>query len=248
MFQEDTFSCAARAENDGRPSFWNMQRHITKHLLATKGLAYTQETDDRLGRSGGGVGLAVFRRHGSNRMIIAMPESSHTQITHDGSLFRVEVVSWTDEQGRKVTREVVRHPGAVMIVPILDDGRIVMIQNERIAVGEVLWELPAGKLEPGEDPKHAASRELEEETGYRASTMDRIGEFYTSPGFADELMHVYLARDLVAHSPRLEPGEQITVELVEADQARKMIREGVIRDGKTIAGLLMHMTSDEVIH
>ncbi len=181
-------------------------------------------------------------------MIIAMSVSLHTQITHDGSLFKVEVISWTDQQGRRLTREIVRHPGAVMVVPLLDNGRFVMIRNERIAVDEVLWELPAGKLEPGEDPAHAAARELEEETGYRAATMERLGEFYTSPGFADELMHVYVARDLVSHTQRLEPGERITVELVETLQAKKMIREGVIRDGKTIAGLLMHLSSQEEIH
>ncbi len=192
--------------------------------------------------------MAVFRRHGFNRMIIAMPDNFHTQITHDGSLFRVEVVSWTDEQGRGHSREIVRHPGAVMVIPLLDGGRLVMIQNGRIAVDEVLWELPAGKLEPGEDPQHAASRELEEETGYRASRMERMGEFYTSPGFADELMHVYVARDLVARTQRLEPGERITVEIVEIAQAKKMIREGVIRDGKTIAGLLMHLSSHEDIN
>ncbi len=181
-------------------------------------------------------------------MIIAMSDNSHTQITHDGSLFKVEVVSWTDQQGRRHSREIVRHPGAVMVIPLLDGGRLVMIQNGRIAVDEMLWELPAGKLEPGEDPQHAASRELEEETGYRASTMERMGEFYTTPGFADELMHVYVARGLVARAQRLEPGERITVEIVEIAQAKKMIREGVIRDGKTIAGLLMHISASEVIH
>ena len=169
-----------------------------------------------------------------------MPGVVQTTRTHDGNLFKVDVMSWTDERGRAVTREVVRHPGAVTVIPVLAADRVVMIRNHRIAVGERLWELPAGKLEPDETPEAAALRELAEETGYLGGRVTRLGEFYTSPGFADELMRVYLAEDLTCSVPALEPGEAITVEILELAEVMNMIRKGVIRDGKTIAGLLMY--------
>jgi ADP-ribose pyrophosphatase len=175
-------------------------------------------------------------------MIIAMSPAIQSKRTHDGRLFKVDVLSWTDEQGVEVIREVVRHPGAVTVVPILDDGGIVMIHNHRIAVNETLWELPAGKLEPGEAPETAAGRELSEETGYVCKQVIPLGSFYTSPGFADELMHAFIARGLTQTVQRLEPGENITVQVRELPEVLEMIHRGEIRDGKTIAGLLMYWT------
>ncbi len=159
--------------------------------------------------------------------------------THSGRLFAVELLTWTDASGRTVEREVVRHPGAVLVVPELADGRLILIRNARMAVDDRLWELPAGVLEPGEDPADAARRELLEETGYRAGQLERLGEFYTSPGFCDELMRVYAARDLELIGQRLEAGEDIAVEIVELGKVLSMIDTGVIRDGKTLAGLLL---------
>ncbi len=106
-----------------------------------------------------------------------------------------------------------------------------------------LLELPAGTLERDEDPQHTAGRELEEETGYRAGRIHRLGEFYTSPGFADELMRVFVAEELAPGGQRLEPGEQIEVETVPCREALEMIDDGRIRDGKTIAALLMWQRS-----
>ncbi len=166
-----------------------------------------------------------------------MSVSPQDQLVYAGSLFNVTVRRCVDEAGRAFRREIVRHPGAVMIVPLLDDERVVMIRNYREAVEADLWELPAGKLEPGEPPEAAAARELLEETGYRAGRLDKLTEFYTSPGFADELMHAFVATDLTPDQQRLEPGERITVEIMHVSQALNMIREGEIRDGKTIAGL-----------
>jgi ADP-ribose pyrophosphatase len=172
-------------------------------------------------------------------MILSMQHSTDIETTHQGKLFRVEVLRQRTEAGRVITREIVRHPGAVLIVPVLNSETLLLIRNERIAVGEQLLELPAGKLEPGEDPQQAAARELEEETGYRAAQMTKLGEFYTSPGFADELMRVYLAEDLEHVGQRLEPGEEISVEPVSRNAAIEMAAHGRLRDGKTIAGLLM---------
>lgn len=171
-------------------------------------------------------------------MIVSMPIEHDVSTTHRGPVFAVEVIEYTDERGRRVRRDVVRHPGAVTILPLTDDGRVVLIRNRRIAVEEELLELPAGKLEPDEDPRLAAARELEEETGHRAGSIELLTRFYTSPGFADEHMDGYLATGLEKTTQRLEPGEEIEVLLTPVDEALEMIRDGRIKDGKTIATLL----------
>jgi ADP-ribose pyrophosphatase len=117
---------------------------------------------------------------------------------------------------------------------VLDDGRLVMIRNWRITVERWLDEFCAGKLEPGEDPAHAAARELEEECGFRAGAIVPVGQFLTSPGFADERMHVFEARGLVPVPRRLEEGEEIEVVLRTPGELSAMIRDGRIEDGKTI--------------
>ena len=178
--------------------------------------------------------------HSPGRMMIAMPSTLQSERVYHGRLFQVDVLSWLDEAGRRVMREVVRHPGAVVVVGLLEGDRVIMIRNHRVAVEERLWELPAGKLELGEAPEAAAARELAEETGYRAARLMPLGSFYTSPGFADELMHAFTAEAVEAGPPRLEPGEDIEVATVKLAEAVEMIRRGEIRDGKTIAALLMH--------
>lgn len=166
---------------------------------------------------------------------------AHAQMhtVYDGRLFKVQVLTWTDEHGRQVQREIVRHPGALVVIPVLDARTVIMIRNHRVAVDETLWEFPAGKLETGEEPLKAAGRELEEETGYRAATVRKLGAFYTSPGFASEQMHVFLAEDLTFIGQRLEPGEDIKCAKVAVDEAFAMIRDGRLRDAKSIAGFLM---------
>ena len=115
-------------------------------------------------------------------MIMRMQDVITVHRPYRGRLFAVEVVS----RGM-VSREVVRHPGAVLKVPCLDGDRLALVRNYRVAVNKRLWELPAGTLKPGERPQIAAGRELEEETGYRAAVITHLGDFYTSPGFGDEL-------------------------------------------------------------
>lgn len=153
-------------------------------------------------------------------------------------VFRVERVRFMDGAGREIAREVVRHPGAVTVVPVLGDGRLVTIRNWRIAVGDWLEEFCAGKLEPGEDPSSAAARELEEETGFRAAEVRAVGTFFTSPGFADERMHVFEARGLSPVPRRLEVGEEIEVAVRTVAEVESMIRDGRIRDGKTIGAFM----------
>jgi ADP-ribose pyrophosphatase len=136
--------------------------------------------------------------------------------------------------------EVIVHPGAVVVLPLLDHGAsLVLTRNYRYTIEQELWELPAGTLDkPGEDPVQAAHRELEEETGYRAGRLDPLVEFYPSPGISTELIRAYVAADLKKARQRLEPTERITVEIVGFNEAMGMIRKGHIVDAKTIITLL----------
>ena len=146
----------------------------------------------------------------------------------------------TAEDGRCQSRNVIRHPGAVVILPVAADGRICLIRNFRVSVGQRLVELPAGTLERGEEPVHAAHRELAEETGYRARTMDFLAAFYSSPGLLDERMHLFLASDLDAGPMALEGDEDIQPLLVTWPDAFAMIADGRIQDAKTLVGLLYY--------
>lgn len=151
---------------------------------------------------------------------------------------RVDRVRMAD--GRETTREVVFHPGAVAIVPLLPDGRVIMIRQYRHATGEVLLEIPAGTRDiPGEAPRDTAARELIEETGYRAGTLTHLSDFYTAPGFCNELMSLYLATDLAPGDQNLMDDEAISVEAFTLDEAQALIAGGSIRDAKTIVGLLL---------
>lgn len=156
--------------------------------------------------------------------------------------FRVVRLTTAGRDGQEQSREIVRHPGAVVILPLADDGRVGLIRNRRAAVGGELIELPAGTLEPDENPEKAAHRELAEETGFRAGSMELLTSFYSSPGILDEQMHLYLATGLEAGPPSPEPDEQIQLLLTPWDEAVQMARDGRIRDAKTLAGLLYYHT------
>lgn len=152
-------------------------------------------------------------------------------------LFTVEHKVFETPERRRVERDVVVHPGAVVILPILDRERIIMIRNYRYAIGRELWELPAGTIEAGEEPLETARRELVEETGYRAGRMTPLAPFYTSPGILTERMHTFVANELTAVGQRLEGGERIVVEIVTMEDARRRLLDGDFCDGKTIAVL-----------
>jgi ADP-ribose pyrophosphatase len=152
--------------------------------------------------------------------------------------FRVVRDSFVTSSGQTKSREIVRHPGAVVIVPRLDDGRVCLIKNFRLAVRQTLIELPAGTLDPGEGPQATAERELIEETGYRAASMQHLHSFYLSPGILDERMHLFLATGLVLGDSAREVGEEITNLVVPWAEAIALIYRGEIQDAKTIASLL----------
>ena len=152
--------------------------------------------------------------------------------------FNVVRDSYQTSGGQTKSREIVRHPGAVVIVPRLADGSVCLIRNFRISVKQTLVELPAGTLDPGESPQTTAERELIEETGYRAGSMKPLHAFYLSPGILDERMHLFLATDLQSGEAHREVGEEITNLVVHWEEAIAMIFRGEIQDAKTIAGLL----------
>jgi ADP-ribose pyrophosphatase len=154
---------------------------------------------------------------------------------------RIAVAADMDNRpdGSVVRRDVVLHPGAVVILPLVADDAVCLLRNRRVAVGETLWELPAGTLEPGESPDEAAVRELAEETGYSAARWRKLAEFYPSPGVLSERMHLYVARDLTPGPPRPEVDEDLTAHVVPRDQAVAWSTDGTIRDAKTIVGLLL---------
>jgi ADP-ribose pyrophosphatase len=154
--------------------------------------------------------------------------------------FRVETVERTMANGATVQREVVRHPGAVTILPLVDADHVCLIRNYRMAVARTLIELPAGTLEPGEDPLDTARRELIEETGYRAARLDLLHTFFLSPGILDEHMYLYLASDLTAGDAQREACEEIENLVVPWQQAIAWVMQRKIEDAKTMVALLYY--------
>jgi ADP-ribose pyrophosphatase len=161
------------------------------------------------------------------------------QVVFTGRKIQVALDTITGSDGRPVHRDVVLHPGAVAILPLLDPGRVCLVRNHRFIPGEDLLEIPAGTLEPGEPPDQAAPRELAEETGYRAGRWRKLTEFYPSPGVRSERTHLYLAQDLTPGPMQLEEGEVLHPEIVPWDDALRWALDGTIRDAKTLVALLL---------
>jgi ADP-ribose pyrophosphatase len=166
-------------------------------------------------------------------------------VVYQGPLFRVLHDKLIEPGGRKSERDVIRHNGSVVILAI-DSSKnkknpwIVVERQYRHAAQQFLWELPAGKLEPGEDALAGAQRELAEETGYSAKKWKLLVEYYASPGFLGESMKVFVAEGLVAGDAHPEDDEQIEFRLVKLSEALKMIEKGAILDGKTLTGVLLY--------
>lgn len=169
------------------------------------------------------------------RAMAHVDPSAPRDIVLSGPIFDVERLMVPTRGGAMALRHIVRHPGAVCVAGVLGDGRLVSIRNFRVAVGEWLEEFCAGKLERGEDPEQAARREFLEETGYRAGRIERLGTFFTSPGFADEVMHAFVASDLTHVGQSLQDDERIEVMLSGPSEFAARIRSGAVRDGKTIS-------------
>ena len=161
---------------------------------------------------------------------------------YSGRVFDLIVDQVEYPSGNRSVREIAHHPGGAVAVPIMDDGSVLLIRQLRYPLGRHIYELPAGKLSPGEDPMLAARRELEEETGWVAGELELLSSVYTTPGFCDEILHIFLATKL-QESPaghRREEGEfTMTLHRVMMSDAIAMVESGEIQDAKTIIGLLM---------
>jgi len=155
----------------------------------------------------------------------------------EGKLLKVFKGKKVLPNGKTAYLEEIEHPGASLIVPFVGKN-LLFLKQYRGVIDEYIWELPAGKLEPGESPYKCAKRELEEETGYRARTMKKIGMIYTTPGFCDEKIHIYKAVcDTDRKDLRLNEDEMIKVRALSVGQVRKLFKAGKITDSKSIAGL-----------
>jgi len=161
-----------------------------------------------------------------------------SQIVHEGPVFGVRRDRVIEPHGVEVIREVVTHPGSVVVLPVFPDGRILLIRQYRHVAGDYLWELVAGRKDEGETFVEGAQRELEEETGYQAKKFTQILEIFPSPGFVAEKMAIFVAEGLTKGKARPEEDEKITQRILSLSDAEKWIRSGKIRDGKSVAGIL----------
>jgi ADP-ribose pyrophosphatase len=163
-------------------------------------------------------------------------------ILYTGKVFDMIVDQVEYPSGKKGVREIAHHPGGAVVVPLFDSGDVLMVRQLRYPLGKHILELPAGKLDKGEDPRHAAHRELEEETGWIAGSLEKLTSIYTTPGFCDEELHIFLARGLEA-SPdghKREEGEQtMTLHTLPLSDAVKLVFSGELKDSKTIVGILL---------
>jgi ADP-ribose pyrophosphatase len=167
-----------------------------------------------------------------------------TERRYTGRIIHLDVDTVRFPDGSIGQLEMIRHPGASAVVPFLDDPlepdpRILLIRQFRHAADGYIWEIPAGRLDPGESPEHCAERELEEETGLSATRLVRLSTIFTTPGFTDERIHLFAASGLTQGQPRREVDEFLEVHELRWSRIREMVSSGEIVDGKTIAGLAL---------
>jgi len=169
------------------------------------------------------------------------PETISSETIYHGRVFDITLDA-IREDGHEYTREIVRHKGSAVIAPLFADGTVALVRQYRHAAGEYLLELPAGTLNAAEDPFVGAARELEEEIGVTAERIEKLCEFYVSPGFLTEKMHLYVATGLTPTAQNLDDDEFLEIERHSLDALTQMIRSGLILDAKTIIGITLLTT------
>ncbi len=171
-------------------------------------------------------------------------ETISSEEIFNGKVIRLRVDDIKQADGRRSKREIIEHLGGVTIIPVTGQDEVIMVEQFRKPVEDTLLELPAGKLEEGEDPLDCAARELIEETGFQANSIDYLFSFYTSPGFSNEMLHLYRAHDLKEVGNNPDPGELLRVVKVNKEDIIDYIASGKIKDAKTIIGLFTLLRGD----
>jgi ADP-ribose diphosphatase len=165
-----------------------------------------------------------------------------SKMIYEGPIFGVRRDEVLEPTGVRTRREVITHPGSVVVLPVLADNRLLLIQQYRYATKTFLWELVAGRMDPGESVKRAAARELREETGYRAKKLSVFLDVFPTPGFLEERMYILLAEGLTAGPAQPEEDEKIISRAFTIDELKQMMKTGKLRDAKSIAGILYYST------
>lgn len=170
-----------------------------------------------------------------------------SEVLYQGRVFKLVKENVTLDNGLTINLDIIRHPGAAAIVPLLNNRTVILIKQYRHAIGDFIWEIPAGTLSQKETPIQCAKRELIEETGFAAEVWKRLGTITPVPGYSDERIHIFLATDLTIAQQELDADEILNVHKVKLDDAMEMIYKGTIQDGKTISGLCMvtHWLNDK---
>ncbi len=168
-----------------------------------------------------------------------------TQTLFSGKVINLELSKVELPNGNEANREVVRHPGGAAVL-LVNGGKILLERQFRFPYNKVIWEIPAGKLNKGEDPEHAAKRELEEETGYRAEKLERLVEVYPSPGYTDEIIYVFSADAAKLEKQHLDDDEFVNAEFVDLKKCIEMIESGEICDAKTIAAVMKYIYDKKI--
>src|SRR5215831_2950829 len=169
------------------------------------------------------------------------PQVLSSQVVYEGKVFGIRRDEVIEPTGVRTTREMITHPGSVVVLPVLPAGRVLLIQQYRYAAQQFLWELVAGRMDGNETPEEGAARELQEETGYTAKKLKVFLEFFPTPGFLEEKMYLLLAEGLTPGKAEPEDDEKIIARPYTRKQVEQMIRNGKLQDAKTIAGVLYYL-------
>ncbi len=180
-----------------------------------------------------------MKSHAEKQVALEKAATIQSKLIHEGKFISVRRDEIDYPNGIHKTWDIVLHPGAVAVVPITDEGDLILVRQWRRAIGQITLEIPAGVIDPGEKPEISAQRELQEEIGKKADSLSYLGHFFSSPGVYTEKVHIYLGKDLQPSALTAEDTDEIDIEIVSLQQALQFIADGTICDAKTALGILL---------